>query len=161
MTLNKEEKKAIERANEILKEWQKIVDIEDDVERDIEMSMYSEEMPFHTMKTLLNLVQKQESEINKLKEELDITKCNYELLQGEMDRIGIDTLHLEAGNSTDDVIDEINKLNNVIDRMAECIFILRCWAITSQDDIPKLKQKIIEEFMKESEQHGRKENQNK
>ena len=56
---------------------------------------------------------------------------------------------------------EIKKLKNVIDRMAECIFILRCWAITSQDDIPKLKQKIIEEFMKESEQHGRKENQNK
>ena len=69
--LSEEEKKAIERANEILKEWQKIVDIEDDIERDIEMSMYSEEMPFHTMKILLNLIQNQDTEINKLNNVID------------------------------------------------------------------------------------------
>lgn len=84
---------------------------------------------------------KQDTEINKLKEKLDITKTNYEILQGEMDRIGIDTLHLEAGSSTDDVIDEINKLNNVIDRMAEYMY--------KELDFAYSKEMVIEHFVKE------------
>lgn len=90
---------------------------------------------------LLYLIQKQDTEINKLKEKLDITKTNYEILQGEMDRIGIDTLHLEAGSSTDDVIEEINKLNNVIDRMAEYMY--------KELDFAYSKEMVIEHFVKE------------
>ena len=66
--MSEEEKKAIENTEQILKEWQKIVDIEDDMERDIEMNCYSEEMPFFEMKTLLKLVKKQQKEIKELKD---------------------------------------------------------------------------------------------
>jgi hypothetical protein len=47
---------------------------------------------------------------NKEKEKNNIVQTNYEILQGEMDRIGIDTLGLEKGSSTDDVIEEIKLL---------------------------------------------------
>ena len=50
------------------------------------------------------------SRYKKLEEEFDITKCNYEILQGDMDRIGVDILKLEPGNSTEDVADEIKRL---------------------------------------------------
>ena len=39
---------------------------------------------------------------------------NYEILQGEMDRIGIDTLGLEPGMSTDDVVEENKNLKKEI-----------------------------------------------
>ena len=50
------------------------------------------------------------SENAKLQLEVD----NYEILQGEMDRIGIDTLGLEPGMSTDDVVEEIKNLKKEI-----------------------------------------------
>lgn len=53
--------------------------------------------------------------------ELDIYKTNNEILHGELDRIGIDTLKLEEGMSTDDVIEEIKKKDKVIDEMATFI----------------------------------------
>ena len=62
-----EEKKAIERAKEILKEWQEIVDIEDTVEREIEMTLYAEDMPFNELKILVNLVEQLEKENKELK----------------------------------------------------------------------------------------------
>ena len=62
-----EEKKAIERAKEILKEWQEIVDIEDIVEREIEMTLYAEDIPFNELKILVNLVEKLEKENKELK----------------------------------------------------------------------------------------------
>ena len=65
--MSEEEKEVIADLKEILKEWQKIVDIEDLEERDIEMSMYIEEMPFYQIKTLLNLVEKQQKEIEVFK----------------------------------------------------------------------------------------------
>ena len=49
-------------------------------------------------------------QLNKERKKNDILQTNYEILQGEMDRIGIDTLGLEKGNSTDDVIEEIKLL---------------------------------------------------
>lgn len=63
-----EEKKAIERAKEILKEWQEIVDIEDTVEREIEMTLYAEDMPFNELKILVNLVEQLEKENKELTE---------------------------------------------------------------------------------------------
>lgn len=51
--------------------------------------------------------------------ELNIVKTNYEILQGEMDRIGIDTLKLEKGSSTDDIIEEIKVKDKMIDSMAK------------------------------------------
>lgn len=60
--LSEEEKKAIERLNEILKEWQEIVNIEDKTEREIEMSLYMEDMPFEEIKTVLNLITKLQKE---------------------------------------------------------------------------------------------------
>ena len=63
MKYTEEEKKTIESSKAILEHWQEILDIEDDIERDIEMSMYSEEMPFNEMKILLNLIEKQQKEI--------------------------------------------------------------------------------------------------
>ena len=72
--MSDEEKKAIENTELILKEWQKIVDIKDDMERDIEMNCYSEEMPFFEMKTLLKLVKKQQKEIKELNSDLEVFK---------------------------------------------------------------------------------------
>ena len=60
--LSEEEKKAIEKLNEILKEWQEIINIEDKTEREIEMSMYMEEMPFEEINTVLNLITKLQKE---------------------------------------------------------------------------------------------------
>lgn len=62
-----EEKKAIERAKKILKEWQEIVDIEDTVEREIETTLYAEDMPFNELKILVNLVEQLEKENKELK----------------------------------------------------------------------------------------------
>lgn len=42
-------------------------------------------------------------------------------MQGELDRIGIDTLKLEAGMSTDDVIEEIKKKDEVINEMSKYV----------------------------------------
>lgn len=62
-----EEKEAIKTLEEILKEWQKIVDIEDPIERECEMSCYMEDMPFYQIKILLKLVEKQQKEIKEYK----------------------------------------------------------------------------------------------
>lgn len=67
------------------------------------------------VKVLLNLMQTQQEEIERL-------ECNNEILQGELDRIGVKTLKLEKGSSTDDVIAEIEKKDKVIDLMS--------WAMT-------------------------------
>ena len=67
--MTEEEKKAIEDLKDILKYWQTIVDIEDDVEREIEMTCYSEEMPFEQLKIALNLIEKQAKEIKERKNE--------------------------------------------------------------------------------------------
>ena len=60
--MTEEEKKAIEDLKDILKYWQTIVDIEDDIEREIEMNCYSEEMPFKQLKIALNLIEKLQKE---------------------------------------------------------------------------------------------------
>ena len=78
--LSEEEKKAIEKLNEILKEWQEIINIEDKTEREIEMSMYMEEMPFEEINTVLNLItklQKENKEIEVLED--DLTEKRAEL----------------------------------------------------------------------------------
>lgn len=53
---------AIKKLNEILKKWQEIVNIEDKTEREIEMSLYMEDMPFEEIKTVLNLITKLQKE---------------------------------------------------------------------------------------------------
>lgn len=67
--MTEEENKAIEDLKDILKYWQTIVDIEDDTEREIEMNMYSEEMPFNQLKVAINLIEKQAKEIEERKSE--------------------------------------------------------------------------------------------
>ena len=57
-----EEENAIKKLNEILKKWQEIVNIEDKTEREIEMSLYMEDMPFEEIKTVLNLITKLQKE---------------------------------------------------------------------------------------------------
>lgn len=59
------------------------------------------------------------AELEKKDKEIDILKTNNEIMQGELDRIGIDTLKLEKGMSTDDVIEEIKKKDKIINLMAE------------------------------------------
>lgn len=63
-----DKKKILNNLNDILSKWQKIVDIKDDEEREIEMSMYCEEMPFQEIKGLLDLYN-QEVRKNKIKNE--------------------------------------------------------------------------------------------
>lgn len=71
MELIEEEKEAIKTLKKILKEWQKIIDIEDPIERDCEMSCYMEDMPFYQIKILLKLVEKQQKEIDRLDKKLE------------------------------------------------------------------------------------------
>lgn len=79
--MTEEEKEAIKTTKAILREWQKIVDIEDPEERDIEMSMYIEEMPFFEMKTLLKIIKKQQKEMASMQMnyEAKIDKMEYEM----------------------------------------------------------------------------------
>ena len=83
--LSEEGKEAIERLNEILKEYEEIVNIEDKTEREIEMSLYMEDMPFAEIKTVLNLItnlQKENEDLQREKEEnkLIIAMANNEML---------------------------------------------------------------------------------
>lgn len=52
----------------------------------------------------------------------------------------------------DIALKELDKNEKMIDAMAECIFILRHWSITNENDIPILKQRIIEEFTRKVEE---------
>ena len=85
--MSEEEKKAIETTKVILKEWQKIVDIEDPTEREIEMTCYAEEMPFSEMKTLLNLIEKQQKEIEREKQYNDFYKNLCDKQQEEIKKL--------------------------------------------------------------------------
>lgn len=78
--MNDEEIKAIKELKEILKYWQTIVNIEDDIEREIEMNCYIEEMPFNQIKTLLNLIEKKETRI----QELEKINTEHQKLNGEL-----------------------------------------------------------------------------
>ena len=78
--LSEEEKKAIKKLNEILKEWQEIINIEDETEREIEMLLYLEEMPFEEINTVLNITTKlqkeNEEKDRKIEKYLDIISKN-------------------------------------------------------------------------------------
>lgn len=45
---------AIKNLNKILEEWRKILNIEDEIEREIEINLYMEEMPFKEIEVVLN-----------------------------------------------------------------------------------------------------------
>ena len=64
------EKEVIEKLNNILEEWQKILDIEDKVDREIEMSMYFEDMPFIEMQTVLQALKDKDNRIDELEKAL-------------------------------------------------------------------------------------------
>ena len=71
------EDEVIERLNKILEEWQEIINIEDETEREINMSMYFEEMPFKEIQTVLQLLEQKNKRIddyieerNKLKDKM-------------------------------------------------------------------------------------------
>lgn len=61
-------------------------------------------------------------EITKLQKENERLNWNNETLQRELDRIGIDTLNLEKGSSTEDVIAKIREKDKIIDLMADLIY---------------------------------------
>lgn len=67
MELIEEEKEAIKTLKEIVEEYQKIIEIEDPIERECEMSCYMEDMPFYQIKILLKLLDKQQKEIEDYK----------------------------------------------------------------------------------------------
>ena len=71
------------------------------------------------IENLLKAYKELKAELEKKDKEIDILKTNNEIMQGELDRIGIDTLKLEKGMSTDDVIEEIKKKEKIINLMAE------------------------------------------
>lgn len=60
------EEKVKERLNKILEEWQEIINIEDETEREINMSMYFEEMPFKEIQTALQLLEQKDKRIDDL-----------------------------------------------------------------------------------------------
>ena len=64
------EKEVISRLNEILEEWQEILNIKDKVEREKEMSMYFEEMPFKEIQTVLQLLEQKDKRIDDLEKAL-------------------------------------------------------------------------------------------
>lgn len=64
------EKEAINTLNEILEEWRKILNIKDERERELEMSMYFEEMPFEEIQTLLQLLEQKDKRIDDLEKSL-------------------------------------------------------------------------------------------
>lgn len=64
------EEEVIERLNEILEGWQEILNIKDKVEREIEMSMYFEEMPFKEIQTVLQLLEQKDKRIDNLEKAL-------------------------------------------------------------------------------------------
>ena len=79
--LNNEEKKAIENAENTLKEWKEIIDIEDNIERNIEI-------PFNTIKILLTLITKLQEE-NEKKDKV-INEIIKLLLEFDIDEIYCD-----------------------------------------------------------------------
>lgn len=64
------EEEVIERLNKILEEWQEIINIEDETEREINMSMYFEEMPFKEIQTVLQLLEQKDKRIDDLEKAL-------------------------------------------------------------------------------------------
>ena len=64
------EKEAIERLNKILEEWQQILNIEDKVDREIEMSMYFEDMPFIEIQAVLQVLKDKDNRIDELEKAL-------------------------------------------------------------------------------------------
>lgn len=64
------EEEVIKRLNKILEEWQEIINIEDETEREINMSMYFEEMPFKEIQTVLQLLEQKDKRIDELEKAL-------------------------------------------------------------------------------------------
>lgn len=101
------EKEAIEKLNNILEEWQKILDIEDKVDREIEMSMYFEDMPFIEIQTVLQALKYKDNRIDELEKALideDLkNKTKIEELESEL---------YNANCIIDDYIEERNRLKD-------------------------------------------------
>lgn len=75
--------------------------------------------------TILQLLEKQNTEIKEMREECKVCVVR---------------------NDLHNYIEEAEKKDKIIDKMAEEIFIKRALAITSEQDIDRLKQRIIEEY---------------
>lgn len=70
--------KAKSKLNETLKEWQKIIDLVGPTERkEIESSLYMEDIPFEYIRIIMNYINKLEEEINQLKIAIDYYKKMY------------------------------------------------------------------------------------
>lgn len=111
--MTEEEKKAIERIKRILYIFPESAEL----------------------RTLLNLIQKQDTEINSLKETIQKQEKSREHLKKQ----------LKGEIAVKDT--EINKLNNVIDKMAGKILLMR--GVEEYRDKPASREEIKEYFMKE------------
>lgn len=79
------EKEIIKNTKAILEHYQKIKNIKDPIERDIESSCYIEEMPFNELQGLLDLYNKEKSRIMELAELLDKQESEIKSLQQELE----------------------------------------------------------------------------
>lgn len=61
------EEEIMKNLNNVLEKWQEIIKMEDEQEREIEMSMYFEEMPFYEIQGLLGLYNKEKEKNQELK----------------------------------------------------------------------------------------------
>ena len=68
---NLSEEEIIKNLNNVLEKWQEIIKMEDEQEREIEMSMYFEEMPFYEIQGLLDLYQQEKEKNIKLQKRND------------------------------------------------------------------------------------------
>ncbi len=127
--MSEEEKKAIEQVKKLLENANPFT-----------MQPYI----YFSLEKVLNIIEKQNKE-------LDIVKTNYEILQGEVDRIGIDTLKLEKGSSTDDIIEEIEIKDKMIDLMSEQLAEIKIWDYKKDTNILKVKEEVKEQFRKKVE----------
>lgn len=102
--MSEEEKKIVETVENFIKYYKK----NEQTGNRANLDVLREEC--NAIEFILNKYDIQQKELEQEKEKNNRLQTNYEILQGEMDRIGIDTLGLEKGNSTDDVIEEIKLL---------------------------------------------------
>ena len=137
--MTEKENSAIERLNKILKEWQEIVNIEDKTEREIEMSLYMEEMPFEEIKTVLNIIEKLKKENKKLKDK------NQDLLKKLRNRVK----EVKKLTKYSQYKKEFSRLNQIIKEKDKQIDLMALIILNYDDQLVINRYKNIDEVKEE------------
>ncbi len=123
--MSEEEKKAIERIKDIIEYGNKIMQIENEEERELEASAYFEEMPFGSLEIILNLIDKLQKKNEELKEERKILSkklYNQSLTAIIEKELGSDYISKEKVEELKGKLQkELDKKDKVINLMAEFI----------------------------------------